>query len=229
MEQEKKKTRLRTVCVDTLTGIQTEMYMTAVKKPGYDKWRDWGVDIWTFNSDLQNMGFNTILVLGEPGTGKSTAMRNFPHKSNIWFNADKKDPVWVGGREEYGTKRAPINPYHVIPKTYQEITDHIKSALEAGVFEENRFAFLTGHTEEFKKGNDVRYRLKTIGNMATKMQLEGKFETVLYTRALREGTTTKYVLETENDGFNTVRSPQSLFEPIIDNDYNFVVQKLLKY
>jgi len=228
-EQEKPKTKVRSICVDTLTGIQTEMYMTSVKKPTHDKWRDWGVDIWSFNSDLQNMGFNTILVLGEPGTGKSTSMRNLPHKSNIWFNADKKDPVWLGGREEYGTKRKPNYPYHMIPKTYKEIIDHIAKALEAGAFEEDRFAFLTGHTEEFKKGNDVRYRLKTIGNVTTKMQLEGKFETVLYTRAMRDGSSTKYVFETENDGFNTVRSPQGLFDPIIENDYNFVLQKLLNY
>ena len=35
MSEEKKK--IRTICVDTLTGIQTEEYMRDKKKPGHDK------------------------------------------------------------------------------------------------------------------------------------------------------------------------------------------------
>ena len=65
--------------------------------------------------------------------------------------------------------------------------------------------------------------------MTTKMQLEGRLETVLYSSVMKEGTGTKYVLETENDGHNTARSPMNLFEPIIENDYNFVIDKLMNY
>lgn len=162
-------------------------------------------------------------------TGKSTGMRTLPSKTNIWFNADNKNPVWAGGREEYGKKQNPKMPYHMIPKTYSDIINHVREGIEKGMFEEERFAILTGHTEEYKKGNETHYRLKTLGNMATKMQLEGKFETVLYARAVREGGDTKFVLETQNDGFNTVRSPMGVFEPVIDNDYNFVIEKLLNY
>ena len=28
--------KIRTICIDTLTGIQNEMYMTSLKKPGHD-------------------------------------------------------------------------------------------------------------------------------------------------------------------------------------------------
>lgn len=222
-------TKVRSICIDTLTGIQNELYMLSVQKPNHDKWKDWGQDIWRLNTDLQNLGFETILVLGDPGTGKSTAMRNLPKDSNIWFNADNKNPVWKGGREEYGRKTAPRMPFHVIPRSYADIINHLKEGLDRGMFEDQRFAFLTGHTEEYKKGNDIHYRLKTLGNLATKMQLEGKYETVLYTKALQEGGETRYVFETQNDGFNTVRSPMGLFEPIIDNDFNFVINKLLEY
>lgn len=222
-------TKIRSICVDTLTGIQNEMYMQSVSKPTHDKWLDWGKGIWQLNSALQELGFETILILGDPGTGKSSGMRTLPPGTNIWFNADNKNPTWKGGKEEYGKKFSPKMPYHMIPKTYNDILSHVKEGLEKGMFEEERYAILTAHVEEYRQGNDIRYRLKTLGNVATKMQLEGKYETVLYAKVLKEGTETKYVLETQNDGFNTVRSPMGLFEPIIDNDYNFVIEKLMNY
>jgi len=156
-------------------------------------------------------------------------MRFLPTHTNIWFNADNKNPVWEGGKKEYGTKKNPILPYHVVPKTYKDVIDHVKLVGERGLFEEERYAILTGHTEEYKSGNETRYRLKTLGNLATKMQLEGKYETVLYAKVIREGGENKYVFETQNDGFNTARSPMNLFEPVIDNDYNFVLEKLSNY
>jgi len=32
--------KIRTICIDTLTGIQNEIWMTATKKPGHDAWMD---------------------------------------------------------------------------------------------------------------------------------------------------------------------------------------------
>ena len=68
-----------------------------------------------------------------------------------------------------------------------------------------------------------------MGNLATKMQLEGKLETVLYANVIKKDGEIKYILETQNDGMNTARSPMDAFEPIIDNDYNFVINTLLNY
>ena len=222
-------TKVRTICVDTLTGIQNELWMTDSKKPGHDKWMDMGKGIWQLISDLQDRGFEIILILGEPGTGKSTGMRTLPHDTNIWFNADNKNPVWEGGKEEYGKKLNPRLPFHLIPKSYKDIIDHIDLGLSKGMFEDERYAILTGHTEDYKTGLDNKKRLKTLGNLATKMQLEGRLETVLYSDVKREGDTTHYVLVTENDGINTARSPMGVFEPVIDNDYHAVISKLLAY
>lgn len=222
--------KIRTIVVDTLTGIQNEMYMTDSKKPGFDKWMDFGKGIWTLISDLQTRGFEIIMVLGEPGVGKSSGMRTLPHNTNIWFNADNKNPVWVGGKEEYGKKANPRLPYHVIPKTYKEIIDHIDEVQRRGMFEDERYAILTAHTEDYRTGGgETKTRLKVLGNMATKMQLEGKLETVLYANIVKEGEETKYVLETQNSGYNTARSPMGAFEPIIENDYNMVINTLLEY
>jgi hypothetical protein len=61
------------------------------------------------------------------------------------------------------------------------------------------------------------------------MQLEGRLESVFYAEVKKEGDKTHYLLTTENDGVNTARSPMGLFDPVIENDYNFIIQKLLSY
>ena len=155
-------------------------------------------------------------------------MRTLPHDTNIWFNADNKNPVWIGGKEEYGTKNKPRDIYHVIPTSYADIINHL-SSLSKESFEEQRYAILTGHTEDYKSGNDNKKRLKILGKMGTKFQLEGKAESVFYAEVRKEGAKTAYLLTTENDGTNTARSPMGLFEPMIENDYNFVINKLLEY
>ena len=224
---EQQAVKVRTICIDTLTGIQNEIYMRDSKKPNFDIWTDYGKDIWTLISILQELGFEIILILGEPGTGKSSGMRTLPHNTNIWFNADNKNPVWIGGKEEYGKKSNPRTPYHIIPKDYSTIINHIKEGINRGMFEEDRYAILTGHTEDYKTGIEVKRRLKVLGNMATKMHLEGKLETVLYSDVRKVSGKTEYILTTENDGRNTARSPMGLFPEIIENDYNLVIEKLL--
>lgn len=221
--------KVRTICVDTLTAIQSDEYMADKRKPGHDQWKDYGQSIYTFMADIQNLGFEIILVLGEPGTGKSSGMRTLPANTNVWYNADKKNPVWEGGKAEYGTKNMPRMPFHVIPSSYQEILAHIKMGLERGMFADQRYAFITGHTETYKVANDTKERLKILGKLGTKMQLEGKMETVLYSRVEMDGGTPKFLLETQNNGFNTARSPMNLFEGKVDNDYNMIIEKLSKY
>ncbi len=221
--------KVRTICIDTLTGIQNEIYMRESKAPNFDIWKDYGTSIWGLISDLQDLGFQIIMVLGEPGTGKSTGMMTLPHNTNIWYNADNKNPVWVGGKEEYGKKANPRVPYHIIPKSYADITNHIKMGLGKGMFEEDRYAILTGHIEDYKTGMETKKRLKVLGKMATKMQLEGKLETVLYSEVRLNAGKTEFVLTTMNDGTNTARSPMNLFESVIPNDYNLVITKLMEY
>jgi hypothetical protein len=65
--------------------------------------------------------------------------------------------------------------------------------------------------------------------MATKMQLEGKLESVFYSMVEKSTEGLSYILETQNNGFNTARSPQNLFEPKISNDYQFILEALMNY
>jgi len=199
------------------------------KKAGHDKWKDYGQDIYTFIGDLQRRGFELVLILGEPGTGKSSGMRTLAPDTNIWYNADNKNPVWIGGKAEYGTKANPRPRYHVIPTSYKEIIAHIDDGLANDGFEQERYAFITGHIETFKSGNETMQRLKVLGNMASKMQLEGKLESVFYSMVQKENNEVSYILETQNNGFNTARSPQGLFEQKITNDYGMILQSLMSY
>lgn len=189
----------------------------------------YGQDIYTFIGDLQRRGFELVLILGEPGTGKSSGMRTLKPDTNIWYNADNKNPVWIGGKAEYGTKSNPRDRYHVIPTSYKEIINHIDRGLENDGFEQERYAFITGHIETFKSGNETMQRLKVLGNMASKMQLEGKLESVFYSMVQKENNEVSYILETQNNGFNTARSPQGLFEQKITNDYGMILEKLMSY
>jgi len=223
------KILIKSICVDTLTGIQTEEYMRDKKKPGHDKWKDYGQDIYTFIGDLQKLGFELALILGEPGTGKSSGMRTLEHDTNIWYNADNKNPVWEGGKAEYGSKINPRKPYHIIPESYSDIISHVRGGIDNGMFETERYAFITGHIENYKSGSETMQRLKVLGNMATKMQLEGKLESVFYSAVESNNGTNKYILETQNNGYNTARSHQNMFEPKIENDYKFILDKLSKY
>jgi hypothetical protein len=220
---------ISTICIDTLTQIQENQFMLDKKKPGHDKWKDYSQDIYKFILDLQLLGFEIALIVGPPGVGKSTGMRNLPSKTNIWYNADNKNPVWEGGRAEYGKKLAPNEPYHVIPKSYKEIIEHVKEGIKREMFAEDRYAILTGHTETYKEGVETRIRLKTLGNLANKMQIEGKLEQVFYANVEKEGDDLNYILETQNNGHNTARSPMGLFEGKIANDYNVIIEALKTY
>jgi len=221
--------KIKSICIDTLTSIQEAEFMLDSKKPGHDKWKDYGQSIFAFVYRLQSMGFETVLILGQPGTGKSSGMRTLEPDTNIWYNADNKNPVWEGGRAVYGKKSNPKSPYHVIPKSYADILTHIELGLEKGMFSEDPIAFITGHVETYKEGMETKSRLKTLGNLANKMQIEGKLETVLYSTVEIDGDTPQYVLHTQNNGYNTARSPQGMLEGKIENDYSLILEKLNNY
>lgn len=217
---------VRSICVDTLTQIQENDFMLSKTKPGHDKWKDYSQDIYAFILALQDLGFEIILIIGPPGVGKSSGMASLEPYTNIWYNADNKNPVWSGGRAIYGKKTKPTPNYHVIPKSYNDILTHVHGAIEAGIMAEDRYAILTGHTETFKEGVEQRVRLKTLGNLATKMQVEGKLETVMYANVEKSSSGLDYILETQNSGYNTARSHQGAFEGKIPNDYKLILDRM---
>lgn len=199
-----------------------------------------GVDIYMFMiDDLQSMGFETIMILGYEGSGKSCGLRKLEPGTNMWYNCDGKNPTFktiefdgetFDAREVYGTKRNPTK-FMRIPKTYQEITDHLKMLDSKGALAEDRVAFILGHIEDYKTTDgDIRQKLKILGNLASKMNIEGSLENCLYTKVNRMGEKIEYKLDTQNSGSNTGRSMLGAFEDrYIDNDFNLIYEKIVNY
>lgn len=219
--------KIESIVVDTLTGLQVKQWMSMSKKPDYDQWFDFGKDIYIFMIELQKMGFELVLILGSPGSGKTFGMKSLDPESNIWYNTDAKLPSFKGGRKAYGTLKAP-SKNHVLPSTYSQIIADIKGRGK-DAYGELPIAFLTAHTEDFKSGRDSRVRLKTLGKVATKMQLEGLCNNVFYTRVDTEEGAPKFVFETQNNGFNTARSYEEMLPDIIPNDYQMILEAIQNY
>lgn len=220
---------IKTIVVDTLNGIQNDEWMEMQKKAQMDTWFDFGKDIYKFVLEIQRRGFEIVLVPGYEGTGKSYGMKFFPKDTNMWYNCDKKNATWLGGKEQYGTKNAPTK-FNFLPSNYAQIIAHIDAVIKAGQLAPNPVAFLTCHVEDFKSGVESRQRMKTLGKIATKMNIEGKMEHVYYTQAVKEGSETKYYLLTQNTGNNSGRSPEGMWDTEkIPNNYQTIVEAIEKY
>ncbi len=235
--------KIQTIVVDTLNAIQNNQYMDTLNRNtmvSRDKWKDFGVDVYAFMvEDLQRHGFEVVLVLGYEGHGKSFGIKHLEPGTNVWFNADRKNPtfknvIWKGeefnAREVYGTKN---NPTYLmpIPKTYADITAYIEGIKKKGALADNPVAFIIGHVQE-NKGTDgqIRQGLKTLGNLATKMNIEGSVEYCLYAAKTQNGDALSFKLDTRGTAFNSGRSPEGAFEErYIDNNFHTVYQAIQNY
>jgi hypothetical protein len=56
----------------------------------------------------------SILIIGESGSGKTTAMRNLDPKTTLYIESDKKELSWKGWRQQYNTAN----------KNYVKTSDH---------------------------------------------------------------------------------------------------------
>ena len=235
--------KIKTICVDTLNAIQNNQYMAMLDKQTMvtrDKWKDFGVDIYAFMvEDLQRLGFETVLILGYEGYGKSFGIKYLEPGTNLWFNADRKNPTFrevefggekVSAREVYGTKNKPTK-YMPIPQTYKDITAYIEQIRGAGLLDEHPVAFLIAHIEDYKASDgNYRQKLKLLGNLASKMNIEGSVEYCLYAKVLKNGEKINYQFDTKNSGSNTARSSEGAFDSrYIDNNLHNVYEAIVNY
>lgn len=87
------------------------------------------------------------------------------------------------------------------------------------------------HTEDYTgKDGLSRQRLKTNGAKLTKLNIEGLSTYTLYTTVVRGEDEVEYKFLVQNDGTNTARSPEGVFENItIPNDLDVVVDNIQQY
>ncbi|MBU0846988.1 ATP-binding protein [Patescibacteria group bacterium] len=87
------------------------------------------------------------------------------------------------------------------------------------------------HSEIVKDPDDVKYRkAKVLGKMIDdKVTLEGMFTIVLFTEVERNNNLISYWFTTNNDGYNTAKSPVGMFEFKIPNDLQLISNTINEY
>ena len=99
---------------------------------------------------------------------------------------------------------------------------------------ENKNIICLAHYEEYKdkNGDSISYRYKSTGNMVDAYIVpEGKFEVVLYGKAIYDEKEKKSIREfvTNDDGVYPAKSPVGMFPLYIPNDLGLVVEKAQEY
>jgi len=225
---------IESIVIDTQTGISKKDY-TDTARATHDKWKDWGVAHVNAANNLSKLGFITVGIAGLAGSGKTFGMKTLKPDTNIWFNADGKNPTWRDGVKQYGRINSPTK-FHVLQTTYKDILTFCKSLKSAKKLIETPVAFLLSHTENYKsvneKGEDIiRKRIKTMGNLPNKLDLGETYENLLYTHIeAKEGEMPKYLLRTRSNGHDDCRTWEELFDTqYIPNDYELIKQKIINY
>lgn len=195
-----------------------------------------------------------VMVLGESGTGKSCSIRTFgagdasiinvdgkpfPFKSQFTkvLSTDNADAI-IGLLQKTQSKVVIIDDAQYIManeymrrsketgyQKYNDIGSNFFNIVDAvRQLPADTIVYFLMHTEETNGGV---IKAKTIGKMLdSTITLEGKFTIVLRT-CVQDG---KYMFSTQNNGFDTVKSPFGMFdEPLIPNDLKAVDTKIREY
>lgn len=212
---------------------------------------------------------NMILIIGESGTGKSTAIETLDPKETFVIQVVNKPLPFKGFKSKYPIKtkgndgnRVIARDYMWVLKTLQAVeldtkykniiiddfqyilsAEYMKRAMERGF---DKFTEMAQHYYEIivmaqemredlniiflshsETKDDGTSKVKTIGKLLDdKITVEGLFTIVLNT-TIEDG---KYYFETQNNGFNTSKSPKGMFEDAkVPNDLQYVIDKVSEY
>lgn len=196
----------------------------------------------------------TILILGESGTGKTTSLRNFKDdeiklikviNKNLPFRGHFSDTVvsdnWnviVDSIKKNDKKVIVIDDAQYIMSNeffrrsketgwdkYNDIGSNFYKVLHAAdSLPEDTFVYVLSHTQQDDAGKE---KIKTIGKMIDeKLTVEGLCTVVLKTVVV-DGV---YSFQTQNSGHDTCKSPVGMFNNyLIDNDLKMVDSIIREY
>lgn len=193
------------------------------------------------------------MILGESGSGKSTALRNFdPAEIGIFNVASKPLPfrkkMMVVNAAGYGIilkslSNPKLKSYAIDDSQYLLAFEFFDRAQETGYGKFTELAlnfrnliqfvimntppdvivYFLHHTE---RRDDGVLKAKTIGKMLDeKLTVEGLFSIVLLCQARQD----KHVFVTQSSGISTAKSPMDMFPPEIDNDLKLVDTAIREY
>ena len=194
-----------------------------------------------------------VLILGEPGSGKTASLRNFsPEEIGIFNVASKPLPFRKNlpvvnhatyGKIEKGLSAGTRKAYVIDDSQYLLAFEFFDRAKEPGYQKFTEMAqkfrnLISNNVEKTPKdcivyflhhcelGDDGLYRAKTIGKMLSeKLSVEGLFTIVLFCRAEKD----RHYFSTQSEGVSVAKSPMEMFESEIDNDLKFVDSTIRSY
>lgn len=214
----------KTTSIRNLNHEETFIITTTGKLPGFRgakrKYTDFKIDK---ESKKASGNFFKSAKLDQIIKVLSYIDQKMPHIKNVVFD----DYQYIMSFE--AMDRAKEKGY----EKFTEMAQNAYAVLEKGgnMREDIKFILLT-HSENSGDALNPKYKMKTIGKMLDNViTLEGLFTYVFYTEIVRndEGLS-DYKFVTQSDGSNTAKTPMGLFEDrLIDNDLNFIVEKIDEY
>ena len=222
----------------------------------------------------------SVLVIADSGSGKSTAIRDLDPKETFIVNIANKPLPFKGWKKDYTMiskdnqkgNMTPVSSAPGIIKAMMHVNDkmpHIKNLVvddwqymssfeyfdkadEKGYdkftsiaknlaqvaklpkdMRDDLYIFFLTHSEESTDVNGHRrVKAKTVGKMIDNaLTLEGLFSIVLFGKVVKgEDDKLNYVFETANNGENTCKSPDGMFENVrISNSLKLVKNAIIEY
>lgn len=194
-----------------------------------------------------------VLILGESGSGKSTALRNFnPGEIGIFNVSSKPLPFrkklpMVNGATYHtiikGMSAPKLKAYAIDDSQYLLAFEFFDRAKETGYNKftdialnfRNLIQFVITSTppdcivyflHHVETNADGTLKAKTIGKMLDeKLTVEGLFSIVLLCRSEKD----KHYFVTQSEGYSTAKSPMDMFPEEIDNDLKLVDATIREY
>jgi len=194
-----------------------------------------------------------VLILGESGSGKTFAIKNMdPEKVGVFLVEKPRLPF----RKEFKCKKnatyldimkaladPKLKQYVIDDSQYLLVNEFFDRAGEIGYQKftdmalnfrnlihfvinkapDNVIVYFLHHTET---DNNGKIKAKTIGKMLDeKLTVEGLFDIVLRTQVDPDG----HWFLTQSNGYDTVKSPEEMFEQKIPNDLAAVDKTIREY
>lgn len=241
-----KVNNIKVIVIDSYSAILDELVLSNEKlkgKMGHDEWRDYGINAADFVNKLKSITEEVVFIVGGFGLGKSYGTKYLNPGEWIYYNCDKKNLPYKNDSEDwkkyYGTKVSP-GSLHKVGLSFDQIIAQlellkkgIKSAdkTEEFILSPRAIAFIIGHTEEVKgKDNVVRERIRIQGKAATKFSIAGMTNYYLAPTIVYNNKVKSYKLKTNTTtGIDDIRSAEGCFDELIDNNYQEIYEKIVKY
>lgn len=225
--------KYQTVIIDTANGLMNNLYLDLLRTKGkanFDEWRDFALDIIDLYDFLKRLPCDLVQISGYEGTGKTMGGKYLDPETNAWQNADEKALSFYGANKMYPPDNSRKN--YSQPRDFEKLKANI-TAINTNK-KSKLIVFLLCHIEDYKSGDgEIHQRMKTLGKMATKFNVDGQTVHNYYTWVdpNKDDPAERFKLRTHGTGYNTGRSPEGYWdykdELFIPNNYQLIVDKIL--